>query len=188
MSEAWRCFVAAPIGEELTARLSAALDDWRGRPDLAGLRWSEPANWHLTFAFIGDVEAGRVEGLADRLREVASRSRATRVRTGGLGGFPSAARARVAWYGVDDPQLRLRELAGEVGRAVDLEADRPFNAHVTLGRARGPALDLRSWVSEADAPAGWLTVDRLELVRSMPGGGPVHYLTLASAALGSPEA
>jgi len=184
MSEAWRCFVAAPLGAELAARLSEAVDQWRDRPDLAGLRWGDPANWHLTFVFLGDVDPGTIDALTDRLAAAAARHEPTRVATGGLGGFPSSTRARVAWYGVGDPEARLRALADDVGRAVDLDPDRPFNAHVTLGRARGPALDLRTWVRDAAPPVGHLDVDRLELVRSRPGGDPVHYEALASVSLG----
>lgn len=185
MSEAWRCFVAVGVGAELTTRLTEAVDRWRDRPDLAGLRWSDPANWHLTFAFLGDIDPATVDGLTHGLAEVAGRHEPMRLATAGLGGFPSAARARVAWYGVDDPDGRLRSLADDVGRAVDLAPDRAFNAHVTLGRARGPAIDLRTWVRNAAAPNGWLDVDRLELVRSRPNGRPVLYETLASIELGS---
>jgi 2'-5' RNA ligase len=92
----------------------------------------------------------------------------------------------VAWYGVADPDRRLRRLAADVGRAVDLEPDRPFAPHVTLARSRGAHVDLRRWIDEATAPEGSLDVDRVELIRSHLGRGPAHYETIASAVLRSP--
>ena len=185
MSDAWRCFVAVSLGDELRATLAASVAAWKGHDDLAGLRWSDPPGWHLTLAFLGDIDAGSVGDVADALRAVGAGHRPMTLDTGGLGGFPSAARARVAWYGVEDRGGRLRHLADDVGVAVDLEPDRPFNAHVTLGRARGAAIDLRGWIGRADPPSGRLRVERIELMRSHVDRGPAHYETLASVPLGS---
>lgn len=188
MSVAWRCFVSVPMGNELRVDLAAAVERWQSRAELAGLRWSEPAAWHLTLAFLGDTAPGSVDTLAHELEAVAARHVPFTLPTGELGGFPSAGRARVAWYGVDDPDGRLRRLADDVGRAVDLQPDRLFTAHVTLGRARGASLDLRDWVSDGGAPRGALAVDRMELLRSHMGRGPAHYETLASVPLVRPAA
>jgi 2'-5' RNA ligase len=182
----WRCFVAVPIGERLRRDLAACLEGWTTRDDLAGLRWSERDAWHVTLAFLGDTDPAAVDGIVSELRRVADGHEAFSLTTGGLGGFASSARARVAWYGVADPDRRLRRLAADVGRAVDLEPDRPFAPHVTLARSRGPHVDLRRWIAEATAPDGTLDVERVELIRSHLGRGPAHYETIASAALRSP--
>jgi 2'-5' RNA ligase len=184
MTTPWRCFVSVPIGDDLRAALADALEGWKARSDLSKLRWSDPAGWHLTLAFIGDTEPGAVERLTERLTAAASGHRRFELPTGGLGGFPSDARARVAWYGVADPDGRLERLAADVGRAVDLEPDRPFTAHLTVARATPDRTDLRAWVTEADAPAGVLPVNRVDLMRSHPRNGPARYELLASAPLG----
>jgi 2'-5' RNA ligase len=171
------------MGDDLRRDLASALAGWRSRDDLAALRWSEPDAWHLTLAFLGDVTPDRVGTLAEELARVATRHDAFDLPAGGLGGFPAAGRARVAWYGIGDPDGRLRRLADDVGRAVDLVPDRPFAAHVTLARARGRSIDLRDWVREGDEPTGSLAVDRVELMRSHLGRGPSHYETLASVPL-----
>ena len=185
MSGAWRCFVSVPIGEDLRRDLASALEAWRPRPDLVQLRWSDPASWHLTLAFLGDsIPTHRCAG-----RRAGSGGRATSpVRSAHRwpGGFPSGGRARVAWYGIEDREGSLRRLADDVGRAVDLEPDRPFSAHVTLGRSRAGGLDLRAWIRDGRAPHGSLDVDRVELLRSHVGRGPAHYEALASAPLGRP--
>ncbi|MGZ8562637.1 MAG: RNA 2',3'-cyclic phosphodiesterase [Candidatus Limnocylindria bacterium] len=183
MSEAWRCFVGVAPDEELRDHLAEAVAAWRDRADLAALHWLDPASWHLTLAFIGDVDPADVQPLVERIADAAALHESLRLGTGGLGAFPSAARARVAWYGVEDPELRLARLAADAARSAGVETDGPFSGHITLGRARGRPLDLRAFVTEA-APRGTLSVSGIELVRSRPGGGPANYETLVTIPLG----
>ncbi len=187
-AERWRLFVAVPIGEALRADLAAAVEAWRRRPDLSGLRWTDASVWHLTLAFMGATDPAAVPVLVDALREVAARHEPARLTTGGLGAFPSRGRARVAWYGVGDPDRRLQRLAADVARAAGLDEDARFRAHITLARARSEPVDLRSWLAEAearaDAPSGILDLDRVELMRSHLGRGPARYKVLESIFLG----
>ena len=181
MSETWRCFVGAWIGQTLRRELSTSIARWRERPDLAGMRWTAPDTWHVTLAFLGDTDPEAIPVLEARLAEVVSNHAPMRLPTGGLGAFPSPARARVAWYGVGDPGGRLAALAGDVARASGLEPD-TFTGHVTLGRAGRQRLDVRSWTDER-APAGVLAVSSIQLVRSQPGG-LARYEPIATFALG----
>lgn len=184
MSDTWRCFVAVPIGDELRAALSSAVARWREQPGLAGLRWSDPAGWHLTLAFLGAVDPADLPRVTAELEAAVTGREASEHSTGGLGAFPSASRARIAWYGVADPAGRLRAVADAVRRALVLPDAEPFRGHMTLGRARSAPLDLRDWVAWGRAPAGSLIVDRLELMRSHLGGGPARYEVLATMPLG----
>lgn len=181
--ERWRCFVAVPIGERLRADLRTALNEWRGVVDL---RWTDPERWHVTLAFLGSIEAASVPGLVERLVPAAEMHSATILRTGGLGAFPSPARARVAWYGIEDEQGRLARLASDVVVALGLDASQPFRPHLTLARARRRPVDLRSWLATASAPDGVLEVSRLELMRSHVGTGPARYERLTTMPLGMP--
>ena len=138
--ERWRCFVAVPLPDPLRAALASAAAQWRSRDDLAGMSWTDPAGWHVTLAFLGATEPARVPALVRRLADAAAAHRPWATATGGLSGFPSRSRARVAWYGVADPDGHFARLAGDVRRAVRLEPDRRFRAHVTLGRARRATL------------------------------------------------
>lgn len=184
MSERWRCFVALPIGADLRASLAAAREEWRASPDLGDLRWTDPAGWHVTLAFLGLIDAASAAAAAKALRSLPPRA-SLRLAGGGVGGFPSSRRGRVAWYGIADPDGALSALAAEVRRAVGVPGDHPLRPHLTLARARHE-VDLRDWVSRAAAPGGRLVVDRLELMRSHVGVGPARYETLASIRLGVP--
>ena len=183
MSERWRCFVAVPIGPDLSAALRTAVERWRSRPDLEGLRWTDPDAWHLTLAFIGAVEADTVDTLRATLAGVASTSEPLTLTTGGVGGFPSARQGRVAWYGVADPDSALHALARRVRERLGLDPAAPFRGHVTLGRAKRDPVDLRAWRDSASAPAGTMEVRTLQLMRSHLGRGPARYELIESAAL-----
>ncbi|HYI22002.1 MAG TPA: RNA 2',3'-cyclic phosphodiesterase, partial [Candidatus Limnocylindrales bacterium] len=182
----WRLFVAVPIGEELREALREPLEKWRNDDALADLRWADPASWHLTLAFLGSTEASAVSGLLDRLAPVAEAHGATTATTGGLGAFPTAARARIAWYGIEDGDARIARLAADVGAALGLDMSRPLRPHLTLARVRRQPVDLRPWLAAASAPEGELVADRIELMRSHLGRGPAQYETLATMKLGVP--
>ena len=184
--EHWRCFVAVPIGDALRENLRDAVEAWRKRDDLAGLRWADPDGWHLTLAFLGPTDPATVPVLIERLGSVAAAHEGSRAATGGLGAFPSPGRARVAWYGIEDGEGRLARLAADVADRLGLEAARRLRPHVTLARARRQPVDLRPWLSSASAPEGVLNTDRIQLMRSHIGVGPARYETLAAMKLGVP--
>ncbi|HLE59354.1 MAG TPA: RNA 2',3'-cyclic phosphodiesterase [Candidatus Limnocylindria bacterium] len=182
-----RLFVAVPLGELLRAELADAVADLRAASHTNGeWRWMEPADWHVTLAFIGWVEPGAPSGLAAALSSSVAGHAPFWVDTGGLGAFPGHARARVLWYGVADPDGRLADLAWAAGTATGAaqDRDRQLHAHVTLARSRdrrGTAPD-PTW-SDARLPAGRLDVDRVILYRSRVDRVPVRYEALAEAPL-----
>ena len=186
MSEApWRCFVAVPLADELRARLAAAVAGWCRLPELAAMRWAEPESWHVTLAFLGATEPERVPAVAAALAATAAEHEPWTAGTGGVGVFPSASSARVAWYGVSDSDGRFARLAADVRAALEMEDAGRFRPHVTLARRRREPVDLRAWVAAAAAPEGTLPVARIELMRSHLGRGPARYETLATTTLGA---
>jgi 2'-5' RNA ligase len=184
----WRCFVAIPIGDDLRGDLAAAVERWRALPACAAMKWIEPDAWHLTLAFLGDVLPDRVPGLIGSLADAVEQAEVPPARsTGGVGAFPTAARARVAWYGVDDDGAHLARLAAAVRRRLGLPFDGgPFRPHITLARTRSPhGDDLRPWIRVADAPTGRFDLRTIHLMRSHLGRGPARYDSLGSVALTS---
>lgn len=187
MTDTWRLFVAVALGHELRRDLAEAVAAWRTREDLAGLRWAEADGWHVTLAFLGSLPASDVSRvIATATSAVGVHAPMTRA-TGGLGAFPTPRRARVAWYGVADPDGRVAALASDLREALGVDDAGPFRAHVTLARARREAVDLRPWLARASAPEGELIVDRVDVMRSHTGAGPARYETLASIPLGVPS-
>ncbi|MBO0849968.1 MAG: RNA 2',3'-cyclic phosphodiesterase [Pseudonocardia sp.] len=165
-----RLFVAvippAEAVEELRAA-TAALHSELGPT----LRWTRPEQWHLTLAFLAEVDDATRTELTGRLERVAARTAPLRLSVGPGGRFGD----RVLWARVRGDTDRLRRLAGSVRAAVRRcglpVEDRPYRAHLTLARTNGA--DLRSAVARlADFDGSPWTASRLHLVRSRLGAGP----------------
>lgn len=185
-----RLFVAAPIDDELRRALRDTVSRMRRDPVTNDLRWTDPAGWHLTVAFLGDRPDAHVERLASALRSAVAGRAPVELRGGGLGAFPSPRAARVVWYRFDDSSGRLAALAVDVRRAVDANgAAGPWRPHLTLARTPGAAgRPLAAWLAAQTSPDGRLIVDRLDLMRSRLGGGPAIYETMASVVFDAPVA
>jgi 2'-5' RNA ligase len=181
VQETWRCFVAVPLAPKLRAGLEAVAERWRGSGYAPDLRWTDPDGWHVTLAFLGATDSLAVPGLVAALHEVAAGTSPFRVPTGGVGTFPRPGAAQAIWYGVSDPDRRLRDLASRVQAAV-LPPGPParFRAHVTLARSRVRRGEpLGPWLATLEPPSGTLAVNALTLFRSHRGRGPARYEVLA---------
>jgi 2'-5' RNA ligase len=136
------------------------------------LRWTSPEQWHLTLAFLGEVDDRAREDVSRRLARSATRHAPLTLSFGAAGRFSD----RVLWSRVHGDVDLLRRLAASVQAAarrakVPVE-DRPYRPHLTLARTREPA-DLRPLVEALSSFAGreWPAAE-MHLVRSHLGAGP----------------
>lgn len=142
------------------------------------VRWIPSERWHLTLAFLGEVDSDFVTELTIALDEVAT-SPIRGLLLAGSGTFPG-----VVWLGVGGgaAESRLGSLADAVRRAmrragIGLEPHL-WQPHVTVGRwrpsprrekaARGAA---RSLADYADPE---FDVDEIRLVHSVTGPTPTY--------------
>lgn len=171
-----RLFAALVPPEEAVEHLDDFLDVRRAA---APFRWASSAQFHVTLAFLAEVEERRLDDLAERLGRAAARRTTFETAVAGGGAFPNAVRARVLWAGLDLDEAGRTELdrlatgcraaANRAGIAVDGQRFRP---HVTVARLGHPA-EVSSWVRLLDGYAGprW-PADRITLVASHLGEGP----------------
>jgi 2'-5' RNA ligase len=185
MSERWRCFVALPIGDELREALAVTVEAWHDRPELPGLRWTDHESWHVTLAFLGHRPAEEVSRIAATLQDVTARHGPMELSGGKMGAFPSAARARVVWYGIVNADGSLKHLARELRAALDVDTAQPFRPHITIARAKREPVDLRSFLAGERGPSMIWRATRVDLMRSHLGRGPARYELIESAALGA---
>lgn len=168
-----RLFAGVPLSDEALRILSAIT-----RPELPGVRWLPPGQWHVTLGFFGEVD-GELAGALRRALVVAARALDGPVEavlgpaTQRLG--PSLLTVPVA--GLEAAAAAVRAAAGAAGVAV--EESRPFRGHVTVARGRG-GRPLPPALSGIAVAARW-RVEAIELVRSHLGPEGVRYETLASA-------
>ncbi|MFC3985695.1 RNA 2',3'-cyclic phosphodiesterase [Streptosporangium jomthongense] len=184
-----RLFVGVLPPRRACDELARALRPLRGAwPEL---RWVDPANWHLTLAFLGEVPPEVLPELETRLARAASRHASMTLALTGAGAFPSVRRARILWSGLSGAHLPLTRLADSVAAgarragAVRVDDRKRFRAHLTLARTRAET-DVSDLVEALGPFAGtpW-EVGTVHLVRSHLGS-PVRYETLAEYALASP--
>jgi 2'-5' RNA ligase len=165
-----RLFVALVPPADALAELAAAVEALGVTP---GVRWTRPEQWHVTLAFLAEVDDRARAALAERLGRVAHRHPPPTLALSGGGRFGR----QVLWTRVDGDRQALRRLADSVraaARRSGLPTDpRPFRPHLTLARAGNPAPDLAPIAAALRGFAGrpWSAPDLL-LVRSVLGAGP----------------
>lgn len=150
-----RLFASVRPSPAVVAHLSAHL----GR-----IRTAPPEQWHVTLAFLGDVDDDAA--VQEQLEVAADLHAPFSLRLAGSGTFGS----RTTWAGVAGDVDALRSLAGDVQdacRAAGVELERrAYRPHLTVGR-----IDPRL-LSAYESPS-W-RVEEVELVQSVLGKRAVH--------------
>ncbi len=184
-----RTFVAIPVprtwGEYLIAvgRSLATV--------VSGVSWAKPENLHLTLRFLGDLGAEDAVRLGEVVARGAEGGTSVLAELGGLGAFPHLDRPRVLWVGIARGEPELQGLAHRVNAAVDAAGfppdDKPFRAHLTLGRVREGARGfdaLRSFALPPRPPAAPL--DRILVMKSDLHPTGARYTALREVRLPPP--
>jgi RNA 2',3'-cyclic 3'-phosphodiesterase len=132
-----RAFIAIELPKQIHQHLDQVISQLKNRLVGSPIRWVPAENIHLTLKFLGEVSTTNVEILEKLLRAEAAGCSHFEISVGGLGAFPNTHNPRVIWVGVEAPSdltglQRLIEAATE--RLGYLKEDRPFSAHLTLGR------------------------------------------------------
>ena len=180
-----RLFVAIEVPAEVLAELAAAVRPLQAAAP--GLRWTSSTSWHLTLAFLGEVGERSLPELSTRLERAARRHPPQRLAIAGGGAFPSPARARVLWAGIDADRWALASLAASVAAgarragAPPPDEGRKYSPHLTLARCREPAdVAVLTAALAGFSSAEW-TAQSVHLVRShAEGGGLARYEDVAA--------
>jgi len=139
-TERLRLFVAVDVpGPHVAAANNAVAPLRRGLPQA---RWTSPESQHVTLKFLGWTPEEDVAAVGDVVKTVAAGRAPAPVSLAGVGAFPSARRARVLWFGLEDREGVLPGLAADLDRALEplgftAEA-RAFTPHLTLARFKVP--------------------------------------------------
>jgi 2'-5' RNA ligase len=163
-----RLFVAIDLPQQVIANLERLIAHLR---PTARIRWSLPANLHLTTKFIGEWPQARLEELKAALRGLTERQPLP-IDVRELGFFPNARSPRVFWAGVQAPPA-LAELARDTDRTLSRlglpPENRPFSPHLTLARIKEPVPlnGLQQAIANlASVEFGAFTADRFYLYQS----------------------
>jgi 2'-5' RNA ligase len=181
-----RLFTGLDLPGEVVRALDTLLN--RLRP-AADIKWSPPANLHITIRFIGEWPEERLPDLRAALGGIPDRP-AIPIHIRDLGFFPNSHSPRIFWAGVEAPDLAA--LASETDRALQTQdlkpEDRPFNPHLTLARIKAPVPLHKLRETIAALPSlefGNFRADRFFLYRSRLGPTGSLYAKLAEFPLSS---
>jgi 2'-5' RNA ligase len=140
-----RLFVAVTPPADALDELEAAVAPLRS--SCPYLRWTGRQNWHVTLAFLGEVDDAAVDKLGSGLAGVAGEAHASPVSLGPAGCFPPGKiLTNVLWVGLEDHGFLgkladdVSSAAGKAGAPPDRSYQKkPYTPHLTLGRCRAPA-------------------------------------------------
>ena len=159
-----RLFVGIEFPPELKLRLSLL------QSGVAGARWVDPGNFHLTLRFIGEIDEGTAADIDEALLRL--KARRFSLQLAGVGVF-GGDKPRQLWVGVER-EPALATLQSKIEQAlirVGLPPEpRRFSPHVTLARLRDPTrADIQQFLAaHARFRAEPLRVDRFSLIASYP--------------------
>ncbi len=169
-----RLFVAAGLDDDLRAELARTQE--RLRRIGARVGWVKPANLHVTLVFLGNQPAGQLTELSAVLDEAVADMSPFESTVAGLGWFGSARSPRVIWAGLRGAEELWRALHRRIvdalaTRGIEAGEERPYRAHVTLGRVRPGGRAALGALTEALGSAnntqyGRIFVDRIFLMES----------------------
>jgi 2'-5' RNA ligase len=93
--------------------------------------------------FLGEVDTNRADELSAAVRLACAGTSPLKLNLEGPGCFPSFQKPSVVWLGVGGNVERLARLQAEIRRNVqsfgDRQDNRPFSAHLTIGRVKSGA-------------------------------------------------
>lgn len=166
-----RLFVALRPPAEIRARLSDLMEG------VAGARWQDDDQLHLTLRFIGDVDGRVAEDALAALRSV--RQPPLTLMLSGVGCFGARGRPNALWAGVA-PHAPLAHLHKKVDQALvraGLEPERrAYLPHITLARMPRTAGPVEPFLARhAGLASGGFTIGHFGLYESHMGQGGSSY-------------
>ena len=174
-----RLFVAAELPEEMREALAETSALLRGR--VRG-RYVAPDSFHVTLAFLGNVEPYRVNDASEALERGCAGHSAFTLSLGDLGCFGKRSKATL-WQGFKDTDA-LSELAETV--RMELRAEgftfdaKPFVGHVTLMRAADMTAGELPTPAHAAGSVSNVTLFKSDLSGPRPVYTPLHVVELPS--------
>lgn len=179
-----RAFIAVTLDSKVIDEIAAASNQLR--PEITGVRWVTPTNFHLTLKFLGSIDDAAIEPIGATLREQLRLFPRFTINAKGLGVFPGPKRPRVLWVGLTGD--RLVSLASRVESALRplgfKPEDRKFTPHLTIGRWRDAdrapkslGRQLENWQTR---DFGVSNVESVKLIQSVlkPEGASYNHLII----------
>ena len=185
-----RAFLAIDPPEDILQAMSR-LQEKLKREISGRISWTKPQGQHLTLKFFGDISSEDVKNICTAVQNRIVSEPKLNLKVENMGVFPDARRPRLIWCGVtgDSEKLSIiqKQLDSDFAGIGFPREDRPFRAHLTLGRIKDPSG--LTGISEALTKysafaAGKFNCTELILFQSKLSPQGAIYTKLAEFALG----
>ncbi|MCK5237712.1 MAG: RNA 2',3'-cyclic phosphodiesterase [Deltaproteobacteria bacterium] len=182
-----RAFIAIELPAAIKDALSSAQELLRSElTGHTGLSWTKIETIHLTLQFLGDIDQGKTDDIADVLDDVAKQVHPFTLGTTEIGAFPSLKRPRVIWAGLNTSNelAELKDLIDDGLVKLGFEKEeRSFKPHLTICRVK--ALSSRRAAAKAiqsglKLEKNEFKVNEFSLFRSILKKGGAEHLVLKS--------
>ncbi|MHB8433838.1 MAG: RNA 2',3'-cyclic phosphodiesterase [Candidatus Tyrphobacter sp.] len=138
-------------------------------------RFVDPENYHMTLAFLGSVDSGRLCDIVAATRSVAQRHAPFLLAFDRIGAFPHERKPRVIFVGsrgADNAYRVLSAQVREVCAALGYGSENDAVAHVTLARVPGR---VKTTLPLLEIDPFTVAVDALTVFDSVPRDGKTRY-------------
>jgi len=166
-----RSFIAIPLNAEIISHIEKIQKDLKTLS--ADVKWVNPRSIHLTLKFLGGIEEGDIEKIAQGIQDGITGFKPWSAAVKNVGAFPSLKSPRVVWIGIEDLGGQLIKLQNQIEKEMANlgfeEEKRKFSAHLTLGRVRSPKGKnelVKYLLDEREQVFGEIKVDRAILFKS----------------------
>ncbi len=131
-----RTFIAIELSEEQKNKLATLQNEIKK----AGMdaKIVEKETLHITLKFLGEINLNELEIVKESLKEAVKDTKKFSFIIKEVGAFPSIAKPRVIWAGIENGRDELISLATKVSEKVIVKEfdSKPFSAHITVARLR----------------------------------------------------
>ena len=184
-----RAFLAIDPPEDILQAMSRLQE--KLKREIGGrISWTKPQGQHLTLKFFGDISTEDVNNICSAVQNRVTSESSLNLKIEKLGVFPDFRRPRVLWCGVTDDTEKLsvlqKQLDSDFAGIGFPGEDRPFQAHLTLGRikdSRGLTGINEALIKYSAFAAGEFNCTELILFQSRLSPQGAVYTKLAEFAL-----
>lgn len=170
-----RIFVAIPLSDEIKDELLSTIPEGRN----PSIRWTSKENLHFTLCFIGDRTEEEIEGICERITEIAANRYPFIMKFKGFKTMYKNRKPSMVWS-VFRESDSYDEFSAEFAHELDGDSINEPIPHVTLGRVRRNANGYVRTPKMHHIVPFEMNVDQVELWESKFGDEGVSYSLLRS--------
>lgn len=173
-----RAFIAFKLPSQVRETLKESIAFLNGQVPDHSVRWVKPELMHITLRFLGETAESSLPAIYAALDNLAEHHDPLRLNLDKLGCFPNCSRPRVIWAGLQGDVQQASALKRDLEEVLQNlgwePEDRPFRAHITIGRVK-TKLQIKNTITKFNLQNGPIQIKELHLIQSnLTSQGPIY--------------